>query len=234
MNQLDKIIIALDQMTDEEIDFFLKETSGQIKKVKIGLELFLKYGPDYIQKVFDKYHVAIFLDLKLHDIPTTVKMAIRSLQNLPIEFLTLHLGGGEEMLKEAMTESRISLPHTKILGVSFLTCLSEIDLKNIYGIENSQLAFRRLFDLAHLANIDGVICSPHELKIIKTLHPSLLAVTPGIRFSDESNQTDQKRVASPTEAFNLGADYLVMGRSITKAQNLSKRLLELQIPISIL
>lgn len=233
MNVIDKTIIALDQMSEFEIKHILKKADGKIQHIKIGLELFLKYGPSIVKKIADEYQVKIFLDLKLHDIPTTVQMAIRSLKNLPIEFLTVHLGGGEAMLKAAMTEARISLPNTKILGVSFLTCLSEEDLKNIYGIEDASAGFARLFDLADFTNVDGVICSPYEVEMVKSHHSNLLAITPGIRFSDEA-PSDQKRVATPTEAFKLGADFIVMGRSITKADNLEKRLLELQVPISIL
>lgn len=232
MNLIDKTIIALDQMSEFEIKHILKKADGQIQYIKIGLELFLKYGPDIVKKIADEYQVKIFLDLKLHDIPTTVQMAIRSLKKLPIEFLTIHLGGGEAMLTAAMTEARISLPNTKILGVSFLTCLSEEDLRNIYGIEDASAGFARLFDLASLTNVDGIICSPYEVEMVKSHHPNLLAITPGIRFSDESS-SDQKRVATPNEAFKLGADFIVMGRSITKADYLEQRLLELQVPISV-
>jgi orotidine-5'-phosphate decarboxylase len=233
MNQIDRTIVALDQMTEEEIHLFLIKAKGRIKKVKIGLELFLKYGAPLVRKIYEVYQVTIFLDLKLHDIPTTVQMAIRSLQGLPVEFLTVHLGGGEKMLNYAMTEIKVALPHAKILGVSFLTCLSEEDLENIYGITDANQAFERIFKLASLANIDGVICSPYEVEIVKRVNSKLLAVTPGIRFSDENGPTDQKRVASPHEAFKLGADYLVMGRSITKAKDLDERLKKLQIPINV-
>lgn len=232
MKLINRTIIALDQMSEYEIRQILKKADGQIEHIKIGLELFLKYGPTIVKKISDEYQVKIFLDLKLHDIPTTVQMAIRSLKNLPIEFLTVHLGGGEAMLTAAMTEARLSLPNTKILGVSFLTCLSEEDLKIIYGIEDAAAGFARLFNLASLTNVDGVICSPYEVELVKSHHPNLLAITPGIRFNDE-DLTDQKRVATPHEAFKLGADYIVMGRSITKAESLEKRLLELQVPISV-
>jgi orotidine-5'-phosphate decarboxylase len=232
MKHLDRTIIALDQMTLEEINAFLLITKDRISHVKIGLELFLKYGPALIKKIHDDHKVSIFLDLKLHDIPTTVKMAIRSLKDLPIEFLTVHLGGGEAMLSAAKEEAELSLPKTKILGVSFLTCLSEEDLMNIYGIEDTTKGFARLFDLASNAEIHGVICSPYEVELLKVHHANLLAMTPGIRFTDES-AGDQKRVASPKEAFNLGADFIIMGRSITKSKNLDQRLSELQIPISV-
>jgi orotidine-5'-phosphate decarboxylase len=231
MNQLDKTIVALDQMSEEEINYFLKSTDHQIKTVKIGLELFSKYGPSIITSIANNHQVKIFLDLKLHDIPTTVQMTLRSFKGLPIAFLTVHLGGGEDMLKMAMEEIKISLPHTKILGVSFLTCLSQNDLKNIYGIRNTDLAFKRLFKLAAIAKLDGVICSPLEIKLLKEMDSKLLAVTPGIRFSDEHKATDQKRIATPNKAFKLGADYIVIGRSLTKASDLVQRIRELQVPL---
>lgn len=234
MKQIERTIVALDQMSINEIDIFLNKSNRKFTKVKIGLELFLKYGPNFINDIFNTYQVSIFLDLKLHDIPITVQMAIRSLKDLPLEFLTIHLGGGEAMLKTAMAEARASLPNTKILGVSFLTCLSEKDIQDIYGIEDTYSGFIRLFNLAHLAGLDGVVCSPYEVEIVKSINLSLVTVTPGIRFSDENSPTDQKRVASPREAFNLGADFLVIGRSLTKAVDLEKRIHELQVPISIL
>jgi orotidine-5'-phosphate decarboxylase len=227
---LSQTIAALDQMTLEEIDLFLSQKENTIPTVKIGLELFLKYGPQLILKIHNDYKKNIFLDLKLHDIPKTVERAIHSLKNLPIDFLTVHIGGGEEMLKAALLESRKSLPGCKILGVSFLTSLEEKDLVNLFGISNLEEAFLKLFATAETAGIDGVVCSAHELILLKKYYPHLIAVTPGIRFSDEitgSLVQDQKRVATPIEALLAGADYLVIGRSLTKANNLSERLKEL-------
>ncbi len=222
-----KVIVALDQMNSEEIDVFLNKPENTLPFVKIGLELFLKYGPDFVKKIHDNYQKEIFLDLKLHDIPVTVSRAIHSLKNLPIKFLTLHLSGGEEMLKTAMTEARLSLPDCHILGVSFLTSLTAEDLKLMYGINNSDEAFLRLFNLANSSQIDGVVSSAHEVKLLKSHFPNLKAVIPGIRFEDEINSKnvqDQKRVATPKQAIELGADYLVMGRSLTKANNLKQRI----------
>lgn len=228
---LKQTIVALDQMSLDEIDLFLSDSSNSLETVKIGLELFLQYGPDLIHKIHRDFKKKIFLDLKLHDIPKTVERAVHSLKNLPIDFLTIHIGGGEEMLKAALVEARHSIPKCKILGVSFLTSLGPQDLKALYGITDTHEAFIKLFSLADSSGIDGVICSPHELKIVKTHYPRLLAITPGIRFADEIkiDQTqDQKRVATPREAIELGADFIVIGRSLTKARNLSERLLELR------
>lgn len=227
---LDQTIVALDQMTLDEIDLFLSRPENTLQIVKIGLELFVKYGPDLVHRIHREYKKKIFLDLKLHDIPVTVERAIHSLKNLPIDFLTVHLSGGEEMLKAALNEARKSIPECKILGVSFLTSLGERDLESLFGITNIEEAFLRLFKAADSSKIDGVICSPHEIAILKKHYPGLLAITPGIRFSDEietQKTQDQKRVASPKDALSLGADFIVIGRSLTKAINLSKRLKEL-------
>ena len=226
-----KTIVALDQMELSEIDLFLSRPENTIPTVKIGLELFLKHGPDLAHKIYRDFNKKIFLDLKLHDIPVTVERAIHSLKNLPIDFLTVHLSGGEEMLKAALKEARISIPECKILGVSFLTSLHENDLKTLFDVTNTDEAFLRLFNLADRSLIDGVVCSPHEITLLKTHFPKLLAVTPGIRFNDEiktQNTQDQKRVATPGDAIKLGADFVVIGRSLTKAHDLSARLSELE------
>lgn len=231
MNRLDKIIVALDQMSLDEIDQFLKQKDNNLPFVKIGLELFVKYGPDLVHKIHLEYKKKIFLDLKLHDIPVTVAKAISSLRNLPIDFLTVHLSGGEAMLKAAMNEARVSIPHCKILGVSFLTSLEASDLDSLFGIKNTDEAFLRLFKVASEAGIDGIVSSPHEVALLKKNYPHLLSVTPGIRFRDEIESThvqDQKRVMDPKEAFLNGSDYLVMGRSLTKTNRLSERLKLLQ------
>ena len=226
---LKNIIVALDQMTLEEIEQFLSKPENKIQTVKIGLELFLKYGSELVRLISSKHQKKIFLDLKIHDIPVTVERAIRSLKDLPIDFLSIHLSGGEAMIESAVREARISLPTCKILGVSFLTSLHETDLINLFGITNSEQAFLRLFKIAEDCGIDGVVCSPHEISLVKNNFSDLLVVTPGIRFEDEilSQLTqDQKRVATPKEALALGADYLVLGRSLTQAKDLSHRLKE--------
>lgn len=227
MSKLDKIIVALDQMSLDEIDQFLRQKDNPLSFVKIGLELFVKYGPDLVHKIHFEHHKKIFLDLKLHDIPITVERAISSLKNLPIDFLTVHLSGGEAMLRAAVNEARRSIPQCKILGVSFLTSLEASDLNTIFGIKNSEDAFLKLFHLAHISGIDGIISSPHEVELLKKNYPQLLAVTPGIRFRDEIASThtqDQKRVMDPAEALRFGADYLVMGRSLTKSTQFSERI----------
>ena len=236
MKDLKKIMVALDNMSEQEIFSFLDKTSGEIVTVKIGLEMFCKYGPQFIHSIYDKYKSDIFLDLKLHDIPNTVKKSIHALKDLPIKFLTIHLSGGSNMIDAAMEAARESLPDTKILGVSFLTSLDEKELEHIFGFSSTQVptAFQRLFSIALKSSIDGVVLSAIELAMVKKLEieygREVIKVCPGIRFQDEieKNQIgDQKRVLSPHAAFTKGANFLVMGRSLTTSKNLSIRINEL-------
>jgi orotidine-5'-phosphate decarboxylase len=224
---LDRIIVALDQMSLEEIDVFLSLKDNILPFVKIGLELFVKHGPELVHRIHNDYKKKIFLDLKLHDIPVTVAKAISSLKGLPIDFLTVHLSGGEAMLKAAVAEARVSIPGCKLLGVSFLTSLEANDLEELFGIEDTDEAFLRLFKVASTSGIDGVVSSPLEVSLLKKHFPNLLSVTPGIRFQDEIESNvvqDQKRVMNPEEAFEEGSDYLVMGRSLTRTNRFAERI----------
>jgi len=225
MKLTDKIIVALDNMNEEAVYTFLDKSNHTYKTVKIGLELFYLLGPDFVKKIYHQYGVDIFLDLKLHDIPNTVRKAIRSLKNLPVKFLTVHLTGGKNMLSEALEEAQHSLPGTKLLGVSFLTSLGAHDFKEIYNFKEAEVkaTFSNLFKLALQTNIHGVVLSPLELDIVKNeeqlIGKKLIKVTPGIRFADEINSNnvqDQQRIATPEMAIQNGADFLVMGRSITQ------------------
>lgn len=227
MSSLDRIIVALDQMSLEEIDAFLKQKDNTLPFVKIGLELFVKHGTELVHRIHNDYKKKIFLDLKLHDIPVTVAKAISSLKGLPIDFLTVHLSGGEAMLKAAVAEARISIPGCKLLGVSFLTSLEANDLEELFGIDDTDEAFLRLFKVASVSGIDGVVSSPLEVSLLKKHYPNLLSVTPGIRFQDEIESNvvqDQKRVMNPEEAFEEGSDYLVMGRSLTRTNRFNERI----------
>ncbi|TDJ07193.1 MAG: orotidine-5'-phosphate decarboxylase [Deltaproteobacteria bacterium] len=229
-----KIIVALDNLSEEEIFTFLNKWPADSKPtIKIGLEMFCLKGPEFVKKVYNRCGADIFLDLKLHDIPQTVKKAVKSLAGLPITLLTVHLSGGQKMLEMAQQQAEISLPGVSILGVSYLTSLGEDDFSQIWGIkpEDINTAFQRLFNLAYSSGIGGVVCSPQELELLSSLGEKhgrkLIKVTPGIRFSDEisgGKTQDQKRVETPDSALGKGADFLVIGRSLTKAENLNDRI----------
>lgn len=237
MKDLSNIMLALDNFSKDELFFKLTETQNQLKTVKVGLELFCKYGPDLITEIYSKFECDIFLDLKLHDIPNTVKKSIASLEGLPIKFLTLHLSGGREMLIQAKEQAKLSLPNTKVLGVSYLTSLTPKDFKSIWDLNENDIenAFQRLFKLAIDTKIDGIVCSANELEIINDIEKghctNLIKVCPGIRFKDEidsGNTHDQNRVLDPKNAFMNGADYLVMGRSLTQSTEIKERIEQLK------
>ena len=214
------IIVAIDE-TDINIAFTIVDNLDPQKcMVKIGSVSFNSIGHEIIyyaaEKGFD-----IFLDLKLHDIPNTIKKSITGLTSLPISMLTIHTSGGKNMMlaaMEAVTNSKI-----KVFGVTALTSLSDEDTIDIFKRTSSDQV-NAMLDLAESAKIDGVVCSPHELKLVN-LRQSLLSITPGIR-PQETND-DQKRVMTPKEAINHGADYLVIGRPITASENISKALIEI-------
>lgn len=229
---LERVFVALDNMDIDQIFELLERANGEIKLVKIGLELFNNYGPSIVNKIYDRYKVDIFLDLKLHDIPNTVYKSVKSLNSLPIKYLTIHISGGRKMLEMAKQARDESIPNCKLLGVSFLTSLDESDLEEIWNIKDVDQAFEKLFTLANSCSIDGVICSAKDLEILKSFPNNLMAVCPGIRFQDEidSNQkSDQKRVLSPEAAFAKGADKLVIGRSITQSDKILDRIESLRV-----
>jgi len=229
-NNLKKIFVALDDMSLEEAKVFLTQ-NYPITCIKIGLELYLKYGNNIFKELQSDNQRIFFLDLKLHDIPQTVFNSIRSLSGLPIHFLTVHLSGGREMLEAAKRSRDLYLPNTKLVGVSVLTSINEAIYHEIFQESLSDDAFLRLFKLASNTSIDAVVSSGHETALLKKHFPQILSITPGIRLASEilnnQNLGDQKRVLSPKDAFKLGADYLVIGRSITKAKDVLKVLDEL-------
>jgi orotidine-5'-phosphate decarboxylase len=236
--KLKKIIVALDNMNETQIYDWMNKATPDVNFVKIGLEAYCRYGRSLIETLKETYGLKIFLDLKLHDIPNTVSKTISAFEGLPIDFLTVHLTGGEEMLSAALNAQKKSLPRTKLLGVSYLTSLGGDDFEQIWGVDKDSIPkqFGRLFNLAHQSKIHGLVCSAQEAKALRdfesknSLSP-LQLVCPGIRFSDEIKNSinigDQKRVLSPQQAFDLDVDYLVIGRSLTQSQDLRHRLDEL-------
>ena len=214
------IIVAIDEIDFKKASDILEKLDSEKCMIKIGSVSFNSIGHDIIsyasKKGFD-----IFLDLKLHDIPNTVKKSIEGLISLPIKMLTIHTSGGKEMMMAAM--EAVSETEIKVFGVTALTSLSNDDTNEIFQ-RTASAQVNAMLDLAELAGIDGVVCSPHELEFVSK-RKSLLSITPGIRL-DNSND-DQKRVMTPKKAINHGADYLVIGRPITASENITKALNEI-------
>tara|TARA_X000000950_G_scaffold49934_1_gene58628 strand:- start:770 stop:1432 length:663 start_codon:yes stop_codon:yes gene_type:complete len=219
------IIVAIDEINFKKASNIIDNLDSEKCMIKIGSVAFNSLGHKIIdyaaQKSFD-----IFLDLKLHDIPNTVKKTIEGLSSLPIKILTVHTSGGKDMMSAAM--EAVSGTDIKVFGVTVLTSLNDDDTTAIFKRTPSEQV-EAMLDAAESAGIDGVVCSPHELKQVKK-RESLLSITPGIRLQNLND--DQKRVMTPKEAINLGADFLVIGRPITGAENIGETLDEIYQNIS--
>jgi len=212
-----QIIVAIDEYENASFNEILGALDPNLCMIKIGSVSFNALGRDVIYSAANK-GFDIFLDLKLHDIPNTVKKSVEGLANLPINMLTVHISGGKIMLESAM--EALKGTNIKVFGVTALTSLSNSDANQIFQ-RNVANQVNAMLDLAEEAEIDGVVCSPHELNLV-TARESLLSITPGIRMSDSND--DQARVMSPKEAIDLGSNYLVIGRPITGAQDISEAL----------
>jgi orotidine-5'-phosphate decarboxylase len=211
-----ELILALDVPSKEAAHPLLTQLKGKVKWVKIGLQMFTAYGPEYV------HHVAglgfnIFLDLKLHDIPNTIEKAVESLNPLPIGMLTLHTSGGKHMMQGALKAAR---PDLLLLGVTVLTSMDGLALEEI-GIAHEPAAqVKRLGLLATGAGLKGLVCSPHEVSLLRSvLSSDVKLVTPGIRPAGEAGNDDQKRVMTPRLAKEAGSSYIVVGRPILQAKD---------------
>jgi orotidine-5'-phosphate decarboxylase len=183
---------------------------------KVGLGLFVREGPAIVREIRASGR-SVFLDLKLHDIPNTVAAAAGAAAELGVELLTLHASGGREMVSAARRAG--AGPSTRLLAVTALTSMTAADFEEAWGGTGRTLEREvgRLADLALGAGAHGVVCSPHEAAFIRTrLGPGALIVTPGIRLEGDPAD-DQARLATPASARKAGADYVVVGRSITRA-----------------
>ena len=207
------IIVAIDEISFNKASSIIDNLDSTKCMVKIGSVAFNSIGHKVIDYAAEK-GFDIFLDLKLHDIPNTVKKSIKGLTNLPIKMITIHTSGGKDMMVAAM--EAVSGSDIKVFGVTALTSLNDDDTNKIYQ-RNASDHVNAMLDLAESAAIDGVVCSPHELDLVSK-RESLLSITPGIRLQDLND--DQSRVMSPEEAINLGANYLVIGRPITQSDNI--------------
>ena len=214
-----RIIVAIDTYDLQEANVILDLLDPDLCKIKIGSVVFNSLGKSFLKEVSSR-GFKIFLDLKLHDIPNTVHEAILGFHDCSIEMLTVHLSGGEEMLKKAMLAGKSI--NTKVIGVSILTSLEESDTLSLFDNKLDH-QIRNLFEIAVKANLDGVVCSPHELEMSNTiLNSDSIKITPGIR--DIKVEDDQARTMNAKEAIEQGATFLVIGRPITQAQDISTAL----------
>ena len=214
-----RIIVAIDTYDFQEANVILDQLDPDLCRIKIGSVVFNSLGKSFLKEVSSR-GFKIFLDLKLHDIPNTVYEAILGFHDCSIDMLTVHLSGGEEMLKKAMLAGKSI--NAKVIGVSILTSLEESDTLSLFDNKLDH-QIRNLFEIAVKANLDGVVCSPYELEMSNTiLNSDSIKITPGIR--DIKVEDDQARTTNAKEAIEKGATFLVIGRPITQAQDISTTL----------
>ena len=219
-----KLFVALDCKNEKEAQSIVDQIAPINKRFKVGLELFLAAGKDFLKKLIDR-EIEIFLDLKFHDIPNTVYGAIKQVATLGISHTTVHIAGGEAMVKAAKKaiqecSKNSSYPPTKLLGVSVLTSLDEESIAPLGITKTVKEQVSEMTKLGKLWGIDGIVCSPLELQAVKKIaERDICIVVPGIRLSHTEEADDQKRILTPKEASRLGADYIVVGRPILKAKD---------------
>ena len=214
-----KIIVALDYEKEAEALALVDQIDPSLCRLKVGKEMFTTLGINFVKQLHQR-NFDVFLDLKYHDIPNTVARAVRSAADLGVWMVDLHASGGLRMMEEA---KRILEPYGKdaplLIAVTVLTSMEDLDLLQI-GINASPMEqVLRLAHLTHRSGLDGVVCSPQEVEILRNAcGEDFKLVTPGIRPIG-ADFGDQRRVMTPTAAIRAGSDYLVIGRPITKADN---------------
>lgn len=213
-----KLILALDLPDRESALKILDGLRGKLEWVKIGLQMYLKYGANFVREV-SGMGFKIFLDLKLFDIPNTVASAVESVSALPVSMLTIHASGGREMMRRAVESAAERNPELLILGVTVLTSFDADSLAET-GVElEPEWQVEKLAKLAVDSGLKGLVCSPLEIEGLRSILPEdTVLVTPGIRPSG-SSADEQKRIMTPADAARAGSDFIVVGRPILKAEN---------------
>lgn len=213
MNVDSPLILAIDRLEVDDARELIEQTAPSIGVFKFGLEFYLRNGIQSLVKIKEHYSgIRIFLDLKLHDIPNTIKGAAEAVSEIEPEILTVHAAGGKEMIRSAVT----MLPRTMIAAVTVLTSLKNEDLFGM-GIENpAEDLVISLAKLAEQAGARAVVSSPLEIRRLRQELPNQKLITPGIRETGSSSD-DQSRTMTAKEALAAGADFLVIGRPITRA-----------------
>jgi len=218
-----EMIIAMDLPNKEAVDKFINQfPESESLYLKVGMELYYKEGPAIVTYLKEKGH-RIFLDLKMHDIPNTVKSAMRNIASLGVDLTNLHAAGGKKMMEAAVEGLTLGSSDRKrplIIAVTQLTSTSKEVMNNEQGIPgevaDSALNYARL---AKEAGLDGVVCSVHEVRTVHAIcGDDFIALTPGIRLEGDDAH-DQKRVATPAFGKEEGSNYIVIGRSITQADH---------------
>ncbi len=213
------VIVALDYPSAEQALALARQLDPQRCRLKVGNELFTAAGPALVEALHT-LGFEVFLDLKFHDIPNTVAGALRSAAALGVWMVNVHASGGRRMLEAAAEAVASSARPPLLIGVTVLTSMTDEDLAELGYSETAQARVVRLARLSADCGLDGVVCSAQEAPVLRAQHPQadFYLVTPGIRLAGD-DAGDQRRVLTPAEARAAGADYLVIGRSITGADD---------------
>jgi orotidine-5'-phosphate decarboxylase len=220
MRPAERLIVAIDVQSRDGALALVAALRPRVTRFKVGMELFTACGPPLIRDILDRGG-QVFLDLKFHDIPHTVARTAVAAARLGVGMLTIHLSGGAAMARRAADELEAHcqvhrIPKPKILGVTVLTSLSQADLEAIGVTRSVEDQVAALAGMAKTAGLDGVVCSPLEVRRVRETCADLLIVTPGVR-PEGSDPDDQARTLAPRAAIQAGADYVVVGRPIIKA-----------------
>lgn len=213
------VVVVLDYPNAAAAMVLIDQLDPALCRVKVGKQLFTAAGPALVERLVGR-GFDVFLDLKYHDIPNTVGGACRAAAALGVWMVNVHASGGRAMLAAAREAIDASAHRPLLIGVTVLTSLSSADLAEIGVAGDAQTQVLRLARLCHTARFDGVVCSAAEAPLLAAAFrdsPDFLKVTPGIRLAGDANR-DQQRVVTPVDAIKMGADFLVIGRSITDAK----------------
>ncbi len=220
-----ELIVALDVSGGREAAALIDRLPPEVNYYKVGLELFCAEGPSILQAIRSRKK-NIFLDLKLHDLPRIVERAVRAAAVHGVDMLTVHASGGRAMLKAAVDTARSCMRPPKIIAVSALTNLDQQDLADLGITRDLSIHAIALADMAFRTGAHGLICSPHELAMLRRrFGPARILVTAGIRMSG-NEIADQKRAVTPFDASQAGANFIVVGRPILEAPDPAKAALE--------
>ena len=204
------IILALDTKDVAQAASWIKASKESISHFKIGLEFYLRHGAQGIERLRDESDFELFLDLKLYDIPNTVKGAVESVASLSPKFLTVHAAGGNKMIKAAVD----ALPNGSITAVTVLTSFSETDFSAMGQKNSIEETTKSWAQMAISSGATSLVCSPFEVGALRILSTTATLITPGVRVEGDA-AGDQARIMSPSQAISAGADLVVIGRSIT-------------------
>jgi orotidine-5'-phosphate decarboxylase len=216
----EKICLVLDVSSRKEAMDLVRALRDATGMFKVGMQLFTAEGPALVREIVEAGG-KVFLDLKFHDIPNTVKNAAGEAAKLGVSMMTIHTAGGTAMMQAVASELRDRFGEAKplVVGVTVLTSLDEASLQQIGIGSGMDAQVLRMARLAESSGLDGVVCSPREIAMIRSaVDPRFRIVTPGIRMPDQSSD-DQQRTATPREAITAGADFIVVGRAVTNAPN---------------